>query len=100
MIEHDHCSGACLRCGTHFIRHECESIGLAGIPQEFWLLAATAVSSYACPSCGEVTRIARAISNFPGLSDGEKAFWGTVAGGAVFFGLLIFLRNTLSSAQR
>jgi hypothetical protein len=89
-----------LRCGTQFIRHGCEINGLAGIPQDFWLQAATAVSSYACPSCGKVARVAQTISSLPGLSEEGKTFWRTIAGGAVLFGLLIFLHNALGPAQR
>jgi hypothetical protein len=100
VIEHDHCSGTCLRCGMHFIRHECEGNGLAGIPQDFWLQAATALSSYACPSCGKVARVAQAISNLPGLSQEAKSFLRTVAIGAVALGLVVFLNNALGSARR
>ena len=84
----------------HFIRHECEGNGLAGIPQDFWLQAATAVSSYACPSCGKVARVAQAISNLPGLSQEAKSFWGTIAIGAVAIGLAVFLNNALGPARR
>lgn len=100
VIEHDRCAGTCLRCGTHFIRHECENNGLASVSREFWLQAATAVSSYACPSCGKVARVAQAIGKLPGLSQEAKSFFGTVVVGAVAVGLFIFLDSILGTARR
>ncbi len=100
VIENDYCSGTCLKCGTQFIRHGCEINGLAGIPQDLWLQAATAVSSIACPSCGRVARVAQTMQQLPGLSDDAKSLWGMVAGGAIAVGVLIFLDGIFSSARR
>jgi predicted RNA-binding Zn-ribbon protein involved in translation (DUF1610 family) len=100
VIEHDYCSGTCLRCGAQFIRHGCEINGLVGIPQDFWLQAATAVSSYACPTCGKVARVAQTLSKLPGLSQEAKSFFGTVAISAVALGLLVFLDSAFGSARR
>jgi len=83
-----------------FISHTCEGTGLVGISQDFWLQAATAVSSYAYPSCGKVARVAQAINNLPGLSQEAKSFLGTVAIGAVAIGLVIFLNNALGPGRR
>jgi hypothetical protein len=100
LLEHDGCSGECLNCGARFIRHECAGNGLAGIPQEWWLLVATAASSYACPTCGEVARVAQAISKFPGLSEEAKLLLGMIAVGAIAAGVLRFLDRIFGSAQR
>ena len=100
LIEHDGCSGKCLGCGAQLIRHSCANNGMASISQEFWLQAATAVSSVACPSCGKVARIAEEISQLPGLSNEAKLFWGAIAIGAVTVGLLAFLDKAFNSGRR
>jgi hypothetical protein len=99
VLEHDGCSGACLRCGAQFIRHDCAGNGLAGVPRELWLLAAMAASSYACPTCGQVVRVAQTISKLPGLSEEAKSFFQTVAVGALVVGALIFLDRVFGPAQ-
>lgn len=100
LLEHDGCSGVCLRCGAQFIHHGCAGNGLAGVPQELWLLAATAASSYACPTCGQVARVAQTIGKLPGLSEEAKSFFQTVTVGALVVGALIFLDKVFSTAQR
>ena len=81
VIEHNNAEGICLGCDTRYIRHECRGNGLAGVPQDLWLQAATAVSSHACPFCWQVARVAQAISRLPGLSQEAKSFFVTVAVG-------------------
>lgn len=98
LIEHDGCSGFCLNCGASFIRHKCAGNGLSGITRDVWLLAATAASSHACPFCHQVARIAQAVSKLPGLSEGAKSFFDTVAVGALAVGVFIFIDKFFGQA--
>jgi hypothetical protein len=100
VIERNNTQGICLGCDTRYIHHKCRGNGLAGIPQDLWLQAATAVSSHACPFCGQVARVAQAVSKLPGLSEEAKSFFGTIAVGALVVGLLVFLDGVFSPARR
>jgi hypothetical protein len=98
VIEHNNAEGLCLSCHTRYVRHECSGNGLAGIPQDLWLQAATAISSIACPSCGRVARIAQTVRQLPGLSAEAKEFWGMVMAGAIVIGGLMFLDRFFDKA--
>lgn len=100
LLEHNGCAGVCLRCSAEFIRHDCAGNGLAGVPRELWLLAATAASSYACPTCGQVARVAQAISRLPGLSQEARSLLGVVTIGAIAFGIAMFIDRILGGGKR